>query len=203
MSQSRRGNVLAATVLGIGAGVVTFTAHRALHDEARKAGDRRADVVIGASEARHETAHALVPSPERHDAAAERGGNVAGPAGVGAKPVVAGARDGGDVASMRSPHAAALRHPSESFRNTSLLALIRGAGHVCLDIVSSATLDDELAAWRVSCEGAHAYIVAELDGGEFLVEPLEHYDAPIPAGLTTPFDRLPQPVVPIPLDAPQ
>src|SRR5690606_25444545 len=95
----------------------------------------------------------------------------------------------------RSPHGGALRHPSEAFRNASLLALIRDAGYLCVDIVSSAAWNESASAWRVSCEGVHAYIVIELDNGSFRVEPLETSGAPVPDPIPCLRDGVP-PVVP-------
>ncbi len=202
MSHSRRGNVLAAVAIAIGACVVTFALHRALHDEASALGGERPGTVIGVSG--HENGRDA-PTPEREaDDGVLRSRQArldAGGAAVervaDAEADVASAAEGADAGRdpfgppTRSPHVEAFRHPSEAFRNTSLLALIRGAGYVCLDIVSSAAWDDASSAWRVSCDGARAYLVAELDGGELVVEPLEPFDRPVPRPFTTPFERAP------------
>lgn len=211
MSHSRRGNGLAAAAVGIGAGVVTFTLHRTMHDGADEAGSGRPVAMIAASDPRHDEGREASANALDVAAPPSRGRDVAGSepraaAGTDPEPGAARARSRAEpdasAAPPRSPHADALRHPSEGFRNTSLLALVRDAGHVCLDIVavSSAAWAEAGAAWRVSCDGARAYIVFEVDGGEFLVEPLEHFDGPAPRPATTPFDRSPRPDHVIPLD---
>lgn len=79
-----------------------------------------------------------------------------------------------------SPHVEALRHPSPSYRNVSLLAAIRGAGHVCTDILSAGASADDLGVWRVSCEGARAYFVSEDGDGGLRVEPIVFRDGLVP-----------------------
>jgi hypothetical protein len=97
------------------------------------------------------------------------------------------------IRNVPNPHVEALRHPSPIYRNVSLMAVIREAGYVCTDILSSAAGDDALAAWRVSCEAARAYLIAEDGAGGLRVEPIAYFEAPV---------RPPLELVPVPLDAP-
>jgi len=78
-----------------------------------------------------------------------------------------------------NPHIEALSHPSPTYRNSSLAAAIRDAGHVCTDVLSSAAGDEDLKSWRVSCDGGRAYLVFA-DGDELRVEPMLYWDAPPP-----------------------
>ena len=70
----------------------------------------------------------------------------------------------------------ALRHPSDSFRESTLITLIRNAGHVCTDVVWSAAGRHDSSAWRVSCDGARSFMVAEDRYGGFVVEPLPYIE---------------------------
>src|SRR5690606_18962118 len=78
-----------------------------------------------------------------------------------------------------NPHVEALRNPSPVYRNVSLTTVIREAGYVCTDILSSAAGDDGLATWRVSCEDARAYLVSEDDAGGLRVEPIAYIEVPV------------------------
>lgn len=102
------------------------------------------------------------------------------------------------VASVeRHPHAEALRHPSESYRITSLIAVIQERGYVCRSVLSAAPGTDDMSAWRVSCEDAHAYFVSEDDSGNLRVEPIPFFETPrINVTPLPPQDRfrLPQPL---------
>jgi hypothetical protein len=89
------------------------------------------------------------------------------------------------------PHAQALRHPSESFRNTSLVAMIRQAGHLCTEIVSATPATADLAAWRVSCEDAMVYLVVHDAAGGLVVEPLPLVESPRTSGPNT-VPRVPE-----------
>jgi hypothetical protein len=112
------------------------------------------------------------------------------------RPAPPGGGDAIDSAggAARSPHAEALRHPSEAFRNTSLIAVVRGAGYVCTEIVSSAPGNEAQTAWRVSCENAHAFLVSEDEAGVLHVEPIPFIELPVPPFAPMPVpDRL-QPV---------
>lgn len=98
-----------------------------------------------------------------------------------------------------NPHIEALRHPSPTYRNVSLATVIRAAGYECVDVVSSAAGDDELATWRVSCDGAHAYLVSEDGAGGLRVERMAYFDAPTPF-IPRSLEDAPSPVpVPVPL----
>lgn len=97
----------------------------------------------------------------------------------------------------RHPHAEALRHPSESYRITSLIAVIQERGYVCRSVLSAAPGTDDMSAWRVSCEDAHAYFVSEDDSGNLRVEPIPFFETPrINVTPLPPQDRfrLPQPL---------
>jgi len=108
-----------------------------------------------------------------------------------AEPDVPAEHAGGDV----NPHIEALRHPSPTYRNVSLATVIRAAGYECIDVVSSTAGDDGLATWRVSCDGAHAYLVSEDGAGGLRVERMEYFDAPTPFILRVPEEaREPLPV---------
>lgn len=78
-----------------------------------------------------------------------------------------------------NPHVAALRSPSPTYRNVSLTTVIREAGYVCIDILSSAAGDDGLGTWRVSCEDARAYLISEDGAGGLRVEPIAYFEVPV------------------------
>ena len=80
---------------------------------------------------------------------------------------------------LPNPHVEALRSPSPIYRNVSLMTVIREAGYVCTDILSSAAGDDALATWRVSCEDAQAYLIAEDGAGGLRVEPIAYFEMPV------------------------
>lgn len=82
------------------------------------------------------------------------------------------------VAAGRDLHAEALRHPSESYRITSLLAVIRERGFRCTSVLSATAAADDLSAWRVSCEEARAYFVSEDEGGNLHVDPVPFIEVP-------------------------
>lgn len=207
MTRSRAGEALVAAAVGIGAAAVIFALQRSpmhdvmLHGADQAYGDRPAVGIDGPGTDREANGVRRPQSRAGHDdtfasAEGERDRGIVPVDSLDGEPRDDAAGNvGADLEHvdrpMRSPHADALRHPSEAFRNASLLALIRDAGYLCLDIVSSAAWNESASAWRVSCEGVHAYIVIELDNGSFLVEPLETYDAPVPNPITLPSDRLP------------
>jgi len=201
------GKALAAAAVGIGAAVAIFALHHAsLHDVVLHGADDaeldRVPVGLAAPGTGHgqgdEAPRSSLSARSDAIAWAEREGDndtVSADSADGEAVDVRAGHAGAELEQAarpsRSPHGGALRHPSEAFRNASLLALIRDAGYLCVDIVSSAAWNESASAWRVSCEGVHAYIVIELDNGSFLVEPLETYDAPVPNPITLPSDRLP------------
>lgn len=96
-----------------------------------------------------------------------------------------------------SPRLEALRHPSPGYRNATLTAVIRESGHVCLDVVSSTAGTEDLKTWRVSCEGAHAYLVSDDGAGGLRVEPMPYFEVPVvrpllvPDSSNTPLRSLP------------
>lgn len=92
--------------------------------------------------------------------------------------VAAAAERGADAALTVDPHIEALRHPSPVYRNVSLATVIRNAGHQCVEILSSAAGDDELGAWRVACDGGHAYFVSPDEAGGLQVEPMPYFEMP-------------------------
>jgi len=73
-----------------------------------------------------------------------------------------------------------LRHPLQAHlmslagpsRDSVLLAIVRDAGFTCGEILGSTALGDGLAAWRVSCPGAEAYVVSVDTLGEQRVDSL-------------------------------
>jgi hypothetical protein len=62
----------------------------------------------------------------------------------------------------------------ETFRNTSILIAIREAGFVCPDLVSAAAGTDDVAAWRVVCDGALVYLVGVDESGRLAVDPVPY-----------------------------
>src|SRR5690606_1413241 len=98
---------------------------------------------------------------------------------------VAAASDGfEDVDSPPDPilaatgmHAALLRMP-ESGRNALLRLAVTDARFPC-DTVNSASTPADLPLWRVSCAGAHFYMVTIDELQDFHVEPVQ-WDAPGP-----------------------
>lgn len=107
------------------------------------------------------------------------------------------AQSGAEPGQPANPHIDALRHPSPVYRNVSLATVIRDAGHVCVEILSSASGDDELGAWRVACDGGHAYFVSPGEAGELHVEPMPYFEMPFRPPLREPVDR-PLRLVPLP-----
>lgn len=73
-----------------------------------------------------------------------------------------------------SPRSAAqeeLAAMSESFRNTTLLIAIRDAGYVCPHMFGADAGAQGVAAWRVRCSDAFAYVVGVNESGELEVDP--------------------------------
>jgi len=66
-------------------------------------------------------------------------------------------------------HIASLTPPA---RDSVLLAILRDTGVECVEILRSTALDDGVAAWRVSCAGAEAYVVSVDELGGQHVDPL-------------------------------
>lgn len=93
-----------------------------------------------------------------------------------------------------SPHIEALRHPSPEYRNVSLTTVIRAAGHVCVEVLSATPGTEDLGTWRVSCDGARAYLVSEDGAGGLRVEPMPFFEVPV---------RPPMETIPAPSDAPR
>lgn len=95
------------------------------------------------------------------------------------------------------PHIEALRHPSPDYRNVSLATVIRDAGHVCIEILSSAAGDAELDTWRVACDGGHAYFISQDGAGGLRVEPMPYFEMPvrraIPEQMNPPLRFVPPP----------
>lgn len=190
MSRSRFGTTLATVALAVGAGIVTFAVHRVITVPPEvDSGDRgrtlpAAAMAESASERR---ANGEAVGGDRATVGTRPSGpsDLSGAGSVGAAPGAAGAKPAERAG--RAAHADALRHPSASFRDTSLLALIRGAGYVCRDIVSSAAGRGDAGTWRVSCDDAQAFLVYEDDGGEIKVDPMPFIESlPLPPQPRTP-----------------
>jgi hypothetical protein len=79
-----------------------------------------------------------------------------------------------DSSAARGEQAATeLRGKSQTFRNSTFLVAIRGAGFYCDDVVSA----DESAAgvWLASCADKRGYTISVLEIGGFDVRPVPHY----------------------------
>jgi hypothetical protein len=92
--------------------------------------------------------------------------------------VVAETRAPADSSASRGEQAVTeLRGKSPTFRNSTFLVAIRGAGFHCDDVVSA----DESASgvWLASCADKRGYTISVLEIGGFDVRPVPHYfDSP-------------------------
>jgi hypothetical protein len=74
-----------------------------------------------------------------------------------------------------------LNASSETFRNTTFVVAIRGAGFFCDDVADVYQGDTGSGTWRVSCRDMRAYTIGVGDDGALGVEPVLHlFDAPRP-----------------------
>ena len=175
---------LGAVGIGVASAVVLFATHRTLSTD-------------GGS-----TEPAVATAPRSADSVIERDGASAPALGDGELLARAESADGlaspgahgpdedetASSAELRAeadapaanPHIEALSHPSPGYRNVSLATVIREAGHVCTDVLSSSSTHENLGAWRVSCEGGRAYFVFEDAPGSLRVEPMMYFDSPAP-----------------------
>lgn len=174
-----------AIAIGIASTVAVFALHRTVIFERPSGGSPRL-----------EPAESLDPAPlfdrgERSpdEAAHSAGDELIARAQVPAEDNEPPASADGRAEEAASPHIEALRHPSPVYRNVSLMTVIREAGFVCVDITWAAAGDEDLGAWRVSCDGVHAYLISEDGAGGLRVEPMTYFDAPVPA----PIQLVPEP----------
>ena len=65
---------------------------------------------------------------------------------------------------------------SETFRNTTLLMAIRQSGYVCADMLGADQAADDVAAWRVRCSDAVAYLVAVDAVGNLSVDAISYME---------------------------
>jgi len=79
-----------------------------------------------------------------------------------------------------------LNASSETFRNTTFVIAIRGAGFFCDDVVHVYQGDIGVGKWLVTCRDMRAYTIGVSDDGGLGVQPVMNYfDAPV---LTIPRD---------------
>jgi len=79
-----------------------------------------------------------------------------------------------------------LNASSETFRNTTFVIAIRGAGFFCDDVVHVYQGDTGVGKWLVTCRDMRAYTIGVSDDGGLGVQPVMNYfDAPV---LTIPRD---------------
>jgi hypothetical protein len=141
--------------LALATGVVVFSVHRFIvRDEVPTAA---VDAVTGAD------AHARSSGAFRRPASASSRGDEAGVGEAAARP--SATQDRGVAPTPDTP---------ETFRNTSILIAIRDAGFVCSDIIAADGGADDMAAWRVVCDGALVYLVGVEDSGALAVDPVPY-----------------------------
>jgi len=165
--------------IGIASAAALFVAHRSLNPDAPMPpwvsatfdADAAADAV-----ARDE----LLARADGEGDEASATSDDAGTAPAAADGAAAASGRGPVAGAEPSPHIEALSHPSAAYRNASLATMIREAGYDCTGILSSAAGHEDLASWRVSCEGGRAYLVFEDRTGVLRVEPLAYFDSPVP-----------------------
>jgi len=86
----------------------------------------------------------------------------------------------GTTASRLETAAREIRDASPTFRNSTLLIAIRGAGFYCEDVVAAHESVD--GVWVASCADKSGYTLGVRDANEFDVLPIRHYfDAVTPA----------------------
>lgn len=71
--------------------------------------------------------------------------------------------------------AAELQAMSETYRNTTFLTAIRGAGFVCYELGRVYGGVNDSSTWTVACEDMLAYTVRVGPAGELVVEPTAQY----------------------------
>jgi len=161
----------------------------------------RDDVLIAAARARRSAS----PVSDDGSAASVSGdgsasisgdGSAASLSGDGSASSISGPSFSGEGSAVRAPgfasargEGAALKQASETFRNTSLLMAVRQAGYVCLEMIGVEAGAEDMAAWRVSCDRAMVYFVADDGSGELTVEPVAFGEA-LPFALG-PFEQSP------------
>jgi hypothetical protein len=102
--------------------------------------------------------------------ATEPGDDAAGPA-------QAAPRGGDDAVRVRVPTGAtdrlAVREMSQTFRHSTFLIAIRGAGFVCDDVVAAQEVEG--GVWAATCRDMQGYKVSVERRDELHVEPMPHY----------------------------
>lgn len=189
MRRSRFRSAIVSTVLSVGTGVVVFAWHR----HTSQVPLERSDLHVNPR-----MAESFEPAAARRVKQGETESSGAGEAALRGAPETgssgSAATARGDIGELQpssrtagAPNdrtgegwlqAEALRHPSDSYRDTTLITLIRDAGHICTDVVWSAAGTHDGSTWRVSCDGARSFIVAEDRAGGFVVEPLPYIEMP-------------------------
>ncbi len=72
----------------------------------------------------------------------------------------------------REEAVAEFRRMSDGYRSRVFLRAIRQQGHYCDGVLGMQLGGGDVAAWRVDCRGADAYLVGVDSGGALVVEPL-------------------------------
>jgi hypothetical protein len=59
-------------------------------------------------------------------------------------------------------------------RNSVLHSMLRDASFACTELIGAMQMADDTAAWRISCENAHAYVLAVNALGEVQIDPVSY-----------------------------
>ena len=106
-----------------------------------------------------------------------------------------GATDASMPSALLSPAQQEVAAMSETFRNTTLLIAIRQAGFVCEHMLGAERGAEDVAAWRVRCSDAVAYLVGVDAAGNLNVGPMTYGDGlrTSPSAFPPQSDQLPGP----------